>query len=118
VANQPSVQDIILKMEQNFLKIENYRVNVSRIYYRNEVLKSREEWRFIFQKPGLARIEVMLPKKIVLVINQDDAWQYLLEEKKVARRKIKDLKEKERLLLIGELLKPYEIEGWGLSISS
>jgi len=118
VANQPSVQDIILKMEQNFSKIENYQVNVSRIYYHNEVLKSREEWRFIFQNPGLARLEVMLPKKIILVINQNDAWQCLLEEKKVARRKIRDLKEKERLLLIGKMLKPYEIEGWGLFISS
>jgi len=33
-AKQTSAQDIISKMEQNFLKIENYQVNVSRIYYR------------------------------------------------------------------------------------
>lgn len=118
LANQTSAQDIISKMEQNFLKIENYQVNVSRIYYRNEVLKSQEEWRFFFQNPGLARIDVMLPKKVTLLINQEDIWQYILEEKKVVRRKIKHLREKERMLLVGKFIKPYEIEGWGLSISS
>ncbi|MCK5255908.1 MAG: outer membrane lipoprotein-sorting protein [Deltaproteobacteria bacterium] len=118
MANQTSAQDIISKMEQNFLKIENYQVNVSRIYYRDEVLKSQEEWRFFFQNPGLARIDVMLPKKVTLLINQEDIWQYILEEKKVVRRKIKHLREKERMLLVGKFLKPYEIEGWGLSISS
>lgn len=117
-ADQPSAQDIILKMEQNFLKIESYQVDVSRIYYRGEVSESREEWRFFFRNPGFAKVEVMLPKKIVLVVNQSDVWQYFLEEKKVVRRRIKDLKEKERMLLVGKLLKPYEIEGWGLSISS
>ncbi len=117
-AKQTSAQDIISKMEQNFLKIENYQVNVSRIYYRNEVLKSQEEWRFFFQNPGLARIDVMLPKKVTLLINQEDIWQYILEEKKVVRRKIKHLREKERMLLVGKFIKPYEIEGWGLSISS
>jgi len=75
MANQPSAQDIISKMEQKFLKIENYQVDVSRIYHRNEVVEYREEWRFFFQDPGLVRSEIMLPK-------------------------------------------PYEIEGWGLSISS
>lgn len=118
LANQTSAQDIISKMEQNFLKIENYQVNVSRIYYRDEVLKSQEEWRFFFQNPGLARIDVMLPKKVTLLINQEDIWQYILEEKKVVRRKIKHLREKERMLLVGKFIKPYEIEGWGLSISS
>lgn len=118
LANQPSAQDIISKMEQNFLKVENYQVNVSRIYYRNEILEFREEWRFFFQNPGLARIEVMLPKKITLLINQDDIWQHILEEKKVVRRKIRHLKEKERMLLVGKFLKPYEIDGWGLSVSS
>ncbi|NOQ86436.1 MAG: outer membrane lipoprotein-sorting protein [Deltaproteobacteria bacterium] len=118
MANQTSAQDIISKMEQNFLKIENYQVNVSRIYYRDEVLKSQEEWRFFFQNPGLARIDVMLPKKVTLLINQEDIWQYILEEKKVVRRKIKHLREKERMLLVGKFIKPYEIEGWGLSISS
>ena len=118
LANQTSAQDIISKMEQNFLKIENYQVNVSRIYYRDEILKSQEEWRFFFQNPGLARIEIMLPKKVTLLINQEDIWQYNLEEKKVVRRKIKHLREKERMLLVGKFLKPYEIEGWGLSVSS
>jgi outer membrane lipoprotein-sorting protein len=118
LANQPSAQDIISRMEQNFLKIENYQVNVSRIYYRNEILEFQEEWRFFFQNPGLARIEVMLPKRITLLINQDDIWQHILEEKKVMRRKIKHLKEKERVLLVGKFLKPYEIDGWGLPISS
>ena len=118
LANQPSAQDIISKMEQNFLKVENYQVNVSRIYYRNEILEFQEEWRFFFQNPGLARIEVMLPKRITLLINQDDIWQHILEEKKVVRRKIKHLKEKERMLLVGKFLKTYEIDGWGLSISS
>lgn len=117
-ADRPSAQEIILKMEQNFLKIENYRVDVSRIYHRNEVVESREEWRFFFRNPGLARVEVVLPKKITLVINQDDVWQYLLEEKQVVKREIKGLEKKEKMLLIGKLLKPYEIEGWGLSISS
>ena len=118
MANQTSAQDIISKMEQNFLKIENYQVNVSRIYYRNEILEFQEEWRFFFQNPGLARIEVMLPKRITLLINKDDIWQHILEEKKVVRRKIKHLREKERMLLVSKFLKPYEIEGWGLSISS
>lgn len=118
LANQTSAQDIISKMEQNFLKIENYQVNVSRIYYRNEILEFQEEWRFFFQNPGLARIEVMLPKRITLLINKDDIWQHILEEKKVVRRKIKHLREKERMLLVSKFLKPYEIEGWGLSISS
>ena len=118
LADQASAQDIISKMEQNFLKIENYRVNVSRIYYRNEILESQEEWRFFFQNPGLARIEVMLPKRVTLLISKDDIWQYFLEEKKVVRRKIKHLREKEKMLQVGKLLKPYEIEGWGLSISS
>jgi len=118
LANQTSAQDIISKIEQNFLKIENYQVNVSRIYYRNEILEFQEEWRFFFQNPGLARIEVMLPKRITLLMNQDDIWQHILEEKKVLRRKIKHLREKERMLLVGKFLKPYEIEGWGLSISS
>ena len=118
LANQTSAQDIISKIEQNFLKIENYQVNVSRIYYRNEILEFQEEWRFFFQNPGLARIEVMLPKRITLLMNQDDIWQHILEEKKVVRRKIKHLREKERMLLVGKFLKPYEIEGWGLSISS
>ena len=118
LANQTSAQDIISKIEQNFLKIENYQVNVSRIYYRNEILEFQEEWRFFFQNPGLARIEVMLPKRITRLMNQDDIWQHILEEKKVVRRKIKHLREKERMLLVGKFLKPYEIEGWGLSISS
>ncbi len=118
LANQTSAQDNISKIEQNFLKIENYQVNVSRIYYRNEILEFQEEWRFFFQNPGLARIEVMLPKRITLLMNQDDIWQHILEEKKVVRRKIKHLSEKERMLLVGKFLKPYEIEGWGLSISS
>lgn len=118
MANQTSAQDIISKIEQNFLKIENYQVNVSRIYYRNEILEFQEEWRFFFQNPGLARIEVMLPKRITRLMNQDDIWQHILEEKKVVRRKIKHLREKERMLLVGKFLKPYEIEGWGLSISS
>ena len=118
LANQTSAQDIISKIEQNFLKIENYQVNVSRIYYRNEILEFQEEWRFFFQNPGLARIEVMLPKRITLLMNQDDIWQHILEEKKVVRRKIKHLREKERMLLVGKFLKPYEIEGWGLPISS
>jgi len=118
LANQTSAQDIISKIEQNFLKIENYQVNVSRIYYRNEILEFQEEWRFFFQNPGLARIEVMLPKRITRLMNQDGIWQHILEEKKVVRRKIKHLSEKERMLLVGKFLKPYEIEGWGLSISS
>lgn len=117
-ANQPSAQDIISKMEQKFLKIENYQVDVSRIYHRNEVVEYREEWRFFFQDPGLVRSEIMLPKKIIMVINQDEAWHYLLEEKKVVKRRIRGLEEKERISLLGSLLKPYEIEGWGLSISS
>jgi len=83
VANQLSAQDIISKVEQNFLKIENYRADVSRIYYRNGVEEYRKEWRFFFKNPGLARVELMFPKKITLVINQDDAWQYIQEEKKV-----------------------------------
>jgi outer membrane lipoprotein-sorting protein len=117
-ANQPSAQDIISKVEQNFLKIENYRADVSRVYYRNGVEEYREEWRFFFQNPGLARVEFMLPKKFTLVINQNDAWQHHWEEKKVWRKGIKDLKEKEKIFIIGELLKPYEIEGWGISLSS
>jgi outer membrane lipoprotein-sorting protein len=118
VANQPSAQDIISKVEQNFLKIEKYRADVSRVYYRNGIEEYREEWRFFFQNPGLARVEFMLPKKFTLVINQNDAWQHLWEEKKVWRKGIKDLKEKEKIFIIGGLLKPYEIEGWGISISS
>jgi outer membrane lipoprotein-sorting protein len=117
-ADQPSAQDVISKMEQKFLKIENYQVDVSRIYHRNEVVEYREEWRFFFQDPGLVRSEIMLPKKIIMVINQDEAWHYLLEEKKVVKRRIRGLEEKERISLLGRLLKPYEIEGWGLSISS
>jgi outer membrane lipoprotein-sorting protein len=118
MANQPSAQDVISKMEQKFLKIENYQVDVSRIYHRNEVVEYREEWRFFFQDPGLVRSEIMLPKKIIMVINQDEAWHYLLEEKKVVKRRIRGLEEKERISLLGSLLKPYEIEGWGLSLSS
>ncbi len=117
-ADQPSARDIILKVEQKFLKIENYQVDVSRIYHRNEVVEYREEWRFFFQDPGLVRSEILLPKKIIMVINQDEAWHYLLEEKKVVKRRIRGLEEKERISLLGSLLKPYEIEGWGLSISS
>ena len=118
LADQPSAQDIVSKIEQNFSKIENYRVDVSRIYSRSEISEFREEWRYFFENPGLARIEVMLPRKSTLVINQDDVWHYLAEEKKVVRRRIKDLEKKERILFLGRLLKPYEIEGWGLSISS
>jgi len=118
LAGQISAQDIISKVEQNFSKIENYQVNVSRIYYRNEILELQEEWRFFFKNPGFAKVEFVLPKKVALIINQDDVWQYFLEEKRVMRRKINDLKEKEKLLLIGNLLKPYEIEGWVLSVSS
>ena len=118
MANQPSAQDVISKMERNFLKIENYQVDVSRIYHRNEVVEYREEWRFFFQEPGLVRSEILLPKKIIMVINQDEAWHYFLEEKKVVKRRIRGLEEKERISLLGSLLKPYEIEGWGLSISS
>ena len=116
--DQPSAQHIISKMEQNFLKIENYQVDVSRIYHRSEISESREEWRYFFKNPGLARVEVVLPQKFTLVINQDDVWQYLSEEKKVVKRRIKGLEEKERMHLLGKLLKPYEIEGWGLSISA
>ena len=118
LAGPISAQDIISKVEQNFSKIENYQVNVSRIYYRNEILELQEEWRFFFKNPGFAKVEFVLPKKVALIINQDDVWQYFLEEKRVMRRKINDLKEKEKLLLIGNLLKPYEIEGWVLSVSS
>ena len=118
LAGQISAQDIISKVEQNFSKIENYQVNVSRIYYRNEILELQEEWRFFFENPGFAKVEFVLPKKVALIINQDDVWQYFLEEKRVMRRKINDLKEKEKMLLIGKLLKPYEIEGWVLSVSS
>jgi outer membrane lipoprotein-sorting protein len=117
-ANQSSAQDIISKAEQNFLRIENYRADVSRIYYRNGVEEYREEWRFFFQNPGLARVELMFPKEVTLVINQNDAWQHIQEEKKVWRRGIKNLKEKEKILILGEVLKPYEIEGWGISLSS
>ena len=118
LAGQISAQDIISKVEQNFSKIENYQVNVSRIYYRNEILELQEEWRFFFKNPGFAKVEFVLPKKVTLIINQDDVWQYFLEEKRVMRRKINDLKEKEKMLLIGNLLKPYEIEGWVLPVSS
>lgn len=117
-ADQPSARDIILKVERNFLKIENYQVDVSRIYYRGEVPKSREEWRYIFQNPGLARVEVALSKKATLIVNRDDIWRYLAEEKEVVRRRIKNLEEREKMLLLGKLLKPYEIEGWGISISA
>jgi len=117
-ASQPSAQDIIAKAEQNFLKIDSYRVDVSRIYYRNGVAESREEWRFFFKAPGLARIEFMFPKKATLVLNQSDAWQYLPEEKKVWRRGINGLKEEDKMYVAGELLKPYEIEGWGLPVTS
>ncbi len=118
LAGQISAQDIISKVEQNFSKIENYQVNVSRIYYRNEILELQEEWRFFFKNPEFAKVEFVLPKKVALIINQDDVWQYFLEEKRVMRRKIKNLKEKERMILIGNLLKPYEIEGWVLPVSS
>ncbi len=118
LAGQISAQDVISKVEQNFSKIENYQVNVSRIYYRNEILELQEEWRFFFENPGFAKVEFVLPKKVALIINQDDVWQYFLEEKRVMRRKINDLKEKEKMILIGKLLKPYEIEGWVLSVSS
>ena len=59
---------------------------MSRIYHRKEVVEYREEWRFFFQDPGLVRSEILLPKKIIMVINQDEAWHYLLEEKKVVKK--------------------------------
>ena len=42
---EKSTQKIEKKQKKYFLRIKNYRVDVSRIYYRNGVAESREEWR-------------------------------------------------------------------------
>jgi|GEM_PF-4054087 len=118
ISAEMSAQELIAKMEYNYAKIENYQVDVSRFHYRGELVESREEWRYSFHTPLFTRIEITLPKKVTLIITQDDAWQHFVEEKKIVRRKIKGLAEKAKMVLIGYLLRPYEIEGWGLSISS